>query len=166
MEDNHVPSGETLDGTNIETEISQSPEKIIQEPILNTIRSPLRGVPIEIPVSKSRRAVAMATVVAARNNMAAEDVAYPSQNAANPICRQFVNRGSCLKGLKCKFYHPPTITDSIRRTTRRDFGFCYCGAIQRTIIKTRPYRSDDISNDGPTFFRVCGITGKSMKNCM
>jgi len=83
----------------------------------------------------------------------------------NPPCRQFVNQGKCRRRLKCRFYHPPATTPTIRRKTTRDLGKCYCGAPQRKIMSKRPFVLMD-DEKVPIFFCVCSRTGSSMKNCM
>lgn len=94
-----------------------------------------------------------------------EESYRPCKDDKNPICRNFINRGKCKKGNRCRFYHPEIITESIKKKAKREPGCCYCGARQRTFVNNRLYRQDE-GNTFTTFFVVCGRTGKSMKKCM
>lgn len=78
-----------------------------------------------------------------------------------PLCRYFYRKG-CRKGDKCRFYHPPSITPTIRKEYDRERGRCYCGCQLKSIINNRYIRNDE--ND-PLFFVVCSKTKKSMKKC-
>lgn len=90
---------------------------------------------------------------------------YPCKDSSKPVCRQFVNQGKCRKHLKCRFYHPPVITPTIRKKATRNPGYCYCGSMLKYITNSRPYhRSDD--KDTPTFFTVCSRTCRSIGKCM
>jgi hypothetical protein len=86
------------------------------------------------------------------------------EDKSRPTCRHFL-RGKCSYGLKCRFYHPAIITPVLERESTREFGFCYCGALQRTLINKRLYVLGE-SSDIPTFFIVCSKTGKSMRHCL
>ena len=90
---------------------------------------------------------------------------YACEDPANPVCRDFVNQGSCRRDSRCRFYHPPIITTIIRRKATRDIGCCYCGAAQKRVINKRPFR---IGEDGsiPIFYVVCSRTRRSMRSCM
>ena len=89
----------------------------------------------------------------------------PCNDISRPICRQFVNQGSCRKKTRCYFYHPTVMTPIIKKKASRQLGSCYCGSIQRRIINKYGYRSND-GGDSPIFFVVCSRTGRSMKLCM
>ena len=90
---------------------------------------------------------------------------YPCNDAMNPVCRTFVNKGKCEKNLECRFYHPAEITPVIIKKATRTPGFCFCGSKQKCIINGRAYKLGS-SRDNPTFFVVCGRTGRSMKRCI
>ena len=94
-----------------------------------------------------------------------EEIYYPCHDPEKPVCRQFVNQGKCRKQKRCRFYHPAVITSSIQKKAKREPGHCFCGAYQRRLLNTRNYRVDE-DGTSPTFFVVCGRTGRSMKRCM
>lgn len=89
----------------------------------------------------------------------------PCFDQRRAICRTHVNTGICKKGKKCPFFHPKNITPVIKAKAKREFGFCYCGAIQKHIMSSKRI---NIVNDEirPAFFVVCSRTGKSIKNCL
>lgn len=87
----------------------------------------------------------------------------PTNNPSNPICRRLVD-GKCKYDDECRFYHPPTITRTIRKKTAREIGKCFCGAGQTKLMNKKRWRDED--DDGPLFFVVCARTKRSMKRCM
>jgi hypothetical protein len=90
---------------------------------------------------------------------------YPCEDPNNPVCRYFVNQNKCKKDKKCRFYHPPIITPIIRKEATREIGKCYCGANQKHVVNKKNYSpTEDINT--PTFFVLCGRTGRSMKLCI
>lgn len=94
-----------------------------------------------------------------------DSIYYACNDPLNPICRQFVNQGTCRRRSNCRFYHPRVITDIIRRKAGRELGHCYCGSLQRKLINRRAFNIRD-NERCPIFFVVCGRTGRSMKRCM
>ena len=90
---------------------------------------------------------------------------YPCEDPNNPVCRYFVNQNKCKKDKKCRFYHPPNITQLIKKQATREIGKCFCGAFQKNLVNKKNYSPNEDKNT-PTFFVVCGRTGKSMKLCI
>lgn len=95
---------------------------------------------------------------------------YPCNDPNRPICRQYVNQGTCKKRKHCNFYHPKVVSNLITKKAKRELGCCYCGSPQKTIIghRTINYNRYESAEDvpRPVFFRVCSRTGKSMKKCL
>lgn len=90
---------------------------------------------------------------------------YPCCDPNRPVCRQYINQGDCRQGIKCRFYHPIFVTPTIIKKAAREPGHCYCGAPQKKLLNKRSYNVDE-DKETPTFFVVCGRTGKSMRRCM
>ena len=92
---------------------------------------------------------------------------YACDDPNRPICRQYVNQGRCNKRKHCNFFHPKVVTRVIEKRARREPGYCYCSAPQRTIISNSSYRPHDgESAPRPAFFVVCSRTGRSINKCM
>jgi len=89
----------------------------------------------------------------------------PVNNPQRPVCRYFFKK-KCSRGDKCRFYHPPRITRTIKKRARRPIGKCYCGSELRTIMNNTPIRYGPEDEERPTFYRVCARTRKSIKRCM
>ena len=96
-----------------------------------------------------------------------EDKTYPCNDPNRPICRQFVNQGKCNKRHHCTFYHPKVVSPIMKKKAQRELGYCYCGSHQKKVISGRTWSaSDEDGERRPTFFILCGRTGKSMKKCL
>ena len=80
-----------------------------------------------------------------------------------PICRDWVLKGNCKRGNRCRFRHPVPVGIEAKRRATRPIGRCFCGAPQACFVR-KIYR--DESDDRPTFYIVCGRTKKSMRRCM
>ena len=102
--------------------------------------------------------------VSLNNSPDIETIYYPCFDAKRPVCRQHVNQNRCRKGLKCNFYHPMDITPVIKKKATREFGFCYCGAVQKRLMNKRPFKHHN--EDTPLFFVVCSRTYRSMNRCL
>lgn len=112
-----------------------------------------------------RRRAVQITIPSNRQRVRSTQKYYACHDMLRPVCRQFVNQGRCSRNLKCRFYHPPKVTKTIKRLASREPGHCFCGAPQRILLNKKGFQVGE-SEEIPTFFAVCGRTGRSMRKCM
>lgn len=88
-----------------------------------------------------------------------------SQNNVNKNSNKNNSKNStplikCKKGTKCNFYHPKKVNKNDTLEFEREVGYCYCGAILRTIINRRVACDED-----GLFMVVCSRTYKGKNRC-